>query len=69
MMEENLTKIEKISGIIESLTESPTSQDPPKDEEFITIESLRAKFLRLKDKLAEMGRAIQHLEDRLHGIN
>jgi len=69
MMEENLKKIEQINGIIESLTESPNSKDPSKNEEPITIESLMAKFINLKNKLAEMGKAIQHLEDRLHGIN
>jgi len=69
MMEENLKKIEKISVMIESLTESPTSKDPSKHEEPLTIESLRAKFINLKNKLADMGEAIQHLEDRLHGIN
>ncbi|MGA1874757.1 MAG: hypothetical protein ACMUIA_04040 [bacterium] len=69
MMEENLKKVEKISGIIGSLAESPTSKGPSKNEDPLSIESLLAKFINLKNKLTEMGKAIQHLEDRLHGIN
>lgn len=65
-MNENLLEIQKNDEIKKVISSDMVS---PPNEEFITIEALKAKFLKLQDKLAKMGEDIQDLEERLHNNN
>ena len=61
-MRENILEIKKIDEIEPGMGFS-------RNEEFVAIEALKAKFLKLQDKLSKMGEDIQDIENRLHNNN
>jgi len=63
---EEVLAIQKIDEVKADI--SP-AEDASGHEESITIRALREKFLRLQDKIAEMGKDIRDLENRLQRNN